>query len=156
MMKKHKLPLSARELVPHRDTMLLIDKLLSYDSKQGSGRVAAGVAPDTVFCDRGGAGKDNFLEEVAVLEMMAQAYACLRGYEDRLAGKPPGFGYLVGIRHFVIHRRVALGSKLTIAVATMIKMADFFIADAVAQSGAETLATAELKIWLPPVEDSAN
>ncbi len=155
-MKKLELPLSAQELVPHRETMLLIDQLLTYDRDQGSGRISAGIAPDTVFCDRGISGEDNFLEEVVVLEMMAQAYACLRGYEDRLAGKPPSLGFLVGVRHFAAQRRVEIASKFTIAVVTTIKLADFFIADAVVKSGAETIAAAELKIWVPPVEDSAN
>ena len=151
-MKNFELPLSARELIPHRETMLLIGQLLSYDRKQGSGRISAGLSPETIFCDCGVSGKDNFLEEVVVLEMMAQSYACLRGYEDRLAGLPPSLGFLVGVRHFVSHRRVAIGTELTIEVATTIQLDDFFIADAAVKSEAETVAAAELKIWVPPIE----
>jgi predicted hotdog family 3-hydroxylacyl-ACP dehydratase len=151
-MKNFELPLSARELIPHRETMLLIGQLLSYDRKQGSGRISVCLSPETIFCDCGVSGAADFLEEVVVLEMMAQSYACLRGYEDRLAGCPPSLGFLVGVRHFVSHRRVAIGTELTIEVVTTIQLDDFFIADAAVKSEAETVAAAELKIWVPPIE----
>ncbi len=155
-MKKITLPLAAQELIPHRETMLLIGQLLSYDRKQGSGRISACPAAETIFCDCGVSGADNFLEEVVVLEMMAQSYACLRGYEDRLAGCPPSLGFLVGVRHFVSHRRVEIGIELIIEVATTIQLDDFFIADAVVKSGSEEIAAAELKIWVPPIEENEN
>ncbi len=151
-MKSIALPLPARELIPHRETMLLIGQLLSYDRKSGSGRISACLLPETIFCDCSVAGADNFLEEVVVLEMMAQSYACFRGYEDRLAGCPPSLGFLVGVKHFVSHRRVEAGTELTIEVVTTIKLDDFFIADAVVRSGSEEVAVAELKIWVPPLE----
>jgi len=154
-MKMIELPLLARELIPHRETMLLVGHLLSYDRKQGSGRISACLSPETIFCDCGVDGTDNFLEEVVVLEMMAQSYACLRGYEDRLAGCPPSLGFLVGVRHFTSHRRVKVGTELTIEVATTIQIDDFFIAAAVVKFGSEEVAAAELKIWVPPlIEES--
>jgi predicted hotdog family 3-hydroxylacyl-ACP dehydratase len=136
--------------------MLLIGQLLSYDRKQGSGRISVCLSPETIFCDGGESGAADFLEEVVVLEMMAQSYACLRGYEDRLAGCPPSLGFLVGVRHFVSHRRVEVGTELTIEVATTIQLDDFFIADAVVKSGAEEVAAAELKIWVPPAEGNLS
>ena len=65
---------------------------------------------------------------------------------------PPSLGFLVGVRHFVSHRRVEVGTELTIEVATTIQLDDFFIADAAVKSEAETVAAAELKIWVPPIE----
>ncbi len=153
-MKKLELPFPAAELIPHRETMLLIDKLLSYDRKLSCGRISACLPPETIFRDGGVNSGDNFLEEVVVLEMMAQAYACLRGYEDRLAGLPPSLGFLVGVRHFISHRRVEFGTELTIEVTTTIQLDDFFIADAVVKSGAVPVAVSELKIWVPPTEES--
>ena len=155
-MKKFVLPIPAQELIPHRETMLLIGQLLSYDRKQGSGRISACLLPETIFCDCGSNGEDDFLEEVVILEMMAQSYACLRGYEDRLAGCPPSLGFLVGVRHFAAYRRVEVGIELTIEVATTIQLDDFFIADAVVKSGAEDVAAAELKIWVPPAEENRS
>ena len=155
-MKKMELPLSARELIPHRETMLLIGQLLSYDRDLGSGRISACLPPETIFCDGGVSGEDDFLEEVVVLEIMAQAYACLRGYEDRLAGLPPSLGLLVGARHFAVRRRVKTGESLVIEVVTTIQLGDFFIAEAAVKSGPEEVAAAELKIWVPPVDGDEN
>ena len=151
-MKKIALPLPAQELIPHRETMLLIGQLQSYDRKQGAGRISACLSSETIFCDCGVSGEDNFLEEVVVLEMMAQSYACLRGYEDRLVDLPPSLGFLVGVRRFVSHRRLEVGAEVTIEVATTIQLGDFFIADAKVRSGPEEVAAAELKIWVPPAE----
>ncbi len=147
-MNKIILPLPAAELIPHRQTMLLVDKLLTYDRLQGSGSILAEAKAETIFCDRAG----KFLEEVVVLEMMAQAYACLRGYEDRLTGCQPSFGFLVGVRHLNLWRRVKLNEELIIKVATSIQLEDFFIADAVVMVDTEEVAVAELKLWVPPVE----
>ncbi len=151
-MDSNNLPLSAIELIPHRSTMLLIDKLLSYDKAQGSGCILAAGREESLFCAPESAGEGRFLEEVVVLEMMAQAYACLRGYEDRLQGCQPSLGFLVGVRHFNLRRRVKVCEEVIIQVATTIQLDDFFIADAVAMVAAEKVATGELKIWLPPTD----
>ncbi len=153
MIKKLTLPLPASELIPHRKTMLLVEKLLSYDPPAGAGTVLAGKKSGSVFAVGDGDGERALLEEVVVLEMMAQAYACLRGYEDRLAGRPPGMGFLVGVRHFNCLRRVGLSEEVRIEVATTNQVNTFFIAGAVVKVALEIVAEAELKIWLPPEQE---
>ena len=148
-MKNVELPVPACELLPHRETMLLVDELHSYDRVQGLGLILAEAKPDTIFCDSTAEPEGGFLEEVVVLEMMAQAYACLRGYEDRLSGSEPSLGFLVGVRHFNSWRRVGTGEALTIEVATTIQIGEFYIADAVVKVVSEPVAEAELKLWVP-------
>ena len=152
-MKKLNLPLPAFELIPHRKTMLLVETLLSYDQPAGAGTVLAGTKSDSVFAVGDEKGEGALLEEVVLLEMMAQAYACLRGYEDRLAGRPPGMGFLVGVRRLNCHRRVGVSEEVTIEVATTAVVGDFFLAEAAVNVSLETVAEAELKIWLPPQEE---
>ena len=130
--------------------MLLVDQLLSYERAQGSGCIFAKAKPQTVFSDSDGILAGNFLEEVVLLEMMAQAYACLRGYEDRLAGCKPSFGFLVGIRRLNIRRRVKVCEAVKIEVATKTSIGDFFIAEAVIKVESERVAEAELKLWVAP------
>ncbi len=151
-MEKLELPWPAYDLIPHRKTMLLIDTLLSYDQGTGVGTILGGTKSGSVFAVGDEKGEGALLEEVVLLEMTAQAYACLRGYEDRLAGRPPGMGFLVGVRHFNCHRRVAVSEVVTIEVATTTVVGDFFIAEAAVNVSLETVAEAELKIWLPPVQ----
>ncbi len=153
MIKKLTLPLPASELLPHRKTMLLVEKLLSYDQPAGAGTVLAGTKSGSVFAVGDEKGEGALLEEVVLFEMMAQAYACLRGYEDRLAGRPPGMGFLVGVRRFICHRRVGLSEEVRIEVATTNQVDTFFIAGAVVKITLETVAEAELKIWLPPAQE---
>ncbi len=151
-MKKLKLPVPAQDLIPHRKAMLLIDTLLAYDREVGVGTILGGSKSGSVFAVEDAKEVGSVVEEVVLLEMMAQAYACLRGYEDRLAGRPPGMGFLVGVRHFVCHRRVGVSEEVVINVATTVQIESFFLAEATVKVVHETVAQAELKIWLPPNE----
>lgn len=152
-MKNHTLPLPAHELIPHRKTMLLVETLLAYDQMAGSGTILGGTKSGSVFTVGDEKGEETLLEEVVLLEMMAQAYACLRGYEDRLADRPPGMGFLVGVRHFNCYRQVDVSEEVTIKVATTTVVGDFFIAQAVVEVNLDKVAEAELKIWLPPTAE---
>ena len=151
-MKKIELPLPAQDLIPHRKTMLLIKALLAYDPEAGAGIILGGTKAGSVFAVEDEKGERALLEEVVLLEMMAQAYACLRGYEDQLAGRPPSMGFLVGVRRLVCHRRVGVSEEVTIKVATTAQVETFFLAEAVVKVAHEIVAEAELKIWLPPQE----
>ena len=144
------LPLPAHDLIPHRKTMLLIEALLAYDQGAGAGIILGGSRSGSVFTVEDDKNEGALLEEVVLLEMMAQAYACLRGYEDRLAGLPPSMGFLVGVRHLICHRRVRVSEEVTIEVATTAQVETFFLAEAVVKVADERVAEAELKIWLPP------
>ena len=148
------LPLPAHDLIPHRKTMLLIKSLLAYDPEAGAGTILGGTKSDSVFAVEDEKGEEALLEEVVLLEMMAQAYACLRGYEDQLAGLPPSMGFLVGVRHLICHRRVAVSEEVTIKVATTAQVETFFLAEAEVKVADERVVEAELKIWLPPEEES--
>ncbi|RLB67320.1 MAG: hypothetical protein DRH03_11145, partial [Deltaproteobacteria bacterium] len=118
----------------------------------GVGTILGGSKSGSVFAVEDAKEVGSVVEEVVLLEMMAQAYACLRGYEDRLAGRPPGMGFLVGVRHFVCHRRVGVSEEVVINVATTVQIESFFLAEATVKVVHETVAQAELKIWLPPNE----
>lgn len=153
-MNKLELPLPAHDLLPHRKTMLLIETLLSYDQGAGAGTILGGTKQGSLFAGEDEKGEEALVEEVVLLEMMAQAYACLRGYEDRLAGRLPGMGFLVGVRRLACHRRVGISEEVTIDVATTAQVETFFLAKAVVKVAQERVAEAELKIWLPPEEES--
>lgn len=143
------LPCPAIDLIPHRPPMLLVDRLLSCSADGESGRVAtaAGQA-DQVFW------RADDLDELVLPEMTAQAYACLRGWQDRLAGKRPGPGFLVGIRRFVCHRRPAQAEDLLVEVSTTARIEDFYMVKGRILAGEEVLAEGELKLWVPPEDKS--
>lgn len=83
-------PLSCplEELIPHRGTMKLVDKLVSFDAEDESAVVEFTV-------------KDNrFQGSQVAIEYMAQASAALAGIFDKIEHpeKPPRIGFLMGSR----------------------------------------------------------
>ena len=99
------LPIPAENLLPHRPPMLLVDRLCSY--ADGCGVVEACPGSDSILVDERGA-----LDEVALVELMAQGYAAVKGYDDLVKGRPVQEGFLVGIRKLQITGRAATGDLL--------------------------------------------
>nr|NIQ96174.1 hypothetical protein [Desulfuromonadales bacterium]NIS42256.1 hypothetical protein [Desulfuromonadales bacterium] len=81
------LSLAAEEFIPHRAPMRLVDTLVEY-------RDQSGVIETSVSCDCPFLNESGTLEPVALAEMMAQAYAVIKGYGDSLIGEPAREGFL--------------------------------------------------------------
>ncbi|MEJ2200437.1 MAG: hypothetical protein P8X63_05425 [Desulfuromonadaceae bacterium] len=135
------LPLAAEPLIPHRAPMRLVDRLLSYD--HGAGTVEARIPADGLLV----AG-DGRLHEVALLELLAQAYAVVRGYGDQLTGQPVRRGFLVGVKEVVMERPVWAGDTVQIGVRTLATVDDFVVAEGEVRQEGETVARGSLKLWL--------
>ena len=71
--------------------MCMVDRLI--DVKAQGGSAEAGIAPDNALVDA-----DGQLDPIALVEMIAQTYAAVNGYHDRLSGETAKQGFLVGIR----------------------------------------------------------
>ncbi len=136
------LPLPAREFLPHRPPMQLVDRLLAVDGDEGL--VAANLAPGNPLL-----GDDGALDSVALIELIAQGYAAIQGYVDRCAGRPPGRGFLVGIRRAELFAPARLGECLLVRVRTVARVNTFVVIEGEVRSGGTLLATAALKLWLP-------
>ncbi|MDY0190906.1 MAG: hypothetical protein RBR22_09255 [Desulfuromonas sp.] len=137
-----KLPYNAIDLLPHRAPMILVDKLLEFDA--GDGVVTATIAADNIFVDA-----DGCLEAVALIEIVAQSYAAIKGYDDRLNHRPVQRGFLVGGRSFKIKRCPLVGEQLRITITTMADLDEFSVVDGVVNSADEIIAEGSLKLWLP-------
>ena len=138
------IPTPAINLLPHRGTMLLVDELVDFHAASGRGRVRARDLNESPFVAR-----DGFLEEVVLIEMLAQAYACVRGYEDLKAGRPIGPGFLVGIRRWHRQTKATTKDKLIIEIATTAVIGDFFLAEGKVFTSENLVAGGELKLWAP-------
>ena len=73
-------PIEAEQLIPHRPPMRLIDRLLSYDGLQG-------VVESTLLSDSICLQDDGSIEQAAMVELMAQSFAAVKGYADLQEGK---------------------------------------------------------------------
>lgn len=136
------LPLAAEALMPHRLPMRLVDRLVEYTGQAGT--VEAEVAAGNPLLDSAGR-----LDEVALAELLAQAYALVKGYGARRDGEPIRKGFLVGFREFVCAGPARLGDRLRIAVRAVADVEDFTVAEGEIWRGAERIAHGSLKLWIP-------
>ena len=136
------LPQPAVNFLPHRPPMCLLDTLLVCDD---SGcRTEVRVTEQGLLVD-----DDGNLEPVALVEMIAQSFAAMRGYIDQRSGLPVREGFLVGVRRMELHRPVSVGDRLEIAVQTSAQIGPFAVAEGEVRRGAEVVASGSLKLWIP-------
>ena len=139
------LPMPAERVIPHRPPMQLVDRLTACDPGSGSGTVETRVPGNGLFTAAGGR-----LDPTALFEMIAQAYAAVKGYGNLVRGLPVRGGYLVGIRAGRVRESAAAGDRLEIDVRTERSFGDFSVArGTVARAGRE-IASAVIKVWSPP------
>jgi predicted hotdog family 3-hydroxylacyl-ACP dehydratase len=88
------------------------------------------------------------IDEVAFMELIAQSYAAFKGYMDRMNGKPPGEGFLVGVRNLEVTGRAYAGDRLLTSIRTVAALGGFAVVEGSVTRGDETLASGTLKLWL--------
>ncbi len=135
------LPLAAEELIPHRLPMRLVEQLLEIDGKNGV--VAAKISADCPLVDASGK-----LEDIALVELIAQGYATLKGYLDRLQQEPVRQGFLVGIKKQHWFESVQSGEQLLIKIRTLAEFGDFAVAEGEIWRGDVLVASGEIKVWI--------
>ena len=135
------LPMAAAKLIPHRLPMLLVDELLEVDGKNAV--VAAQVSATCPLVDT--AGK---LEDIALVELIAQSHALLNGYCDQLEGTPPRQGFLVGVKKVEWFGSAQVGDQLLIKIDTLAELDNFVIAAGEIWCGDKMIANGELKAWV--------
>lgn len=100
-------PRDIESVVPHRGTLLLVDRVLDWDEE--SIRTELRVRHDDPF------GTDEGIPAWVGLEYMAQTIAAWAGCRARAAGRAPRIGFLLGTRRYecaVAH--FAAGSTLQV------------------------------------------
>ena len=135
------LPAAAEGLIPHHPPMRMVDVLESFDGSGGT--VTARLPADSLL-----ASGDGSIDEAAFAELIAQGYAAVKGYDDRVNGRAPGRGYLVGIRRLRIHGRARAGEALRIDVATVGSFTEFAVVEGTVSRNGELLAEGALKLWI--------
>lgn len=135
------LPLPAEAFIPHRPPMRLVERLLSYGD--GAGVVEANLSADSILVN-----VDGTLDAVALVELLAQGYAVIKGYDDRLQGKEVSEGYLVGVRKLRITGCVRAGERLLIHIRTVGSFEGFAVVEGEIESAAGIIASGSIKLWI--------
>ena len=124
-------------LVPHRPPLLLLDALEDIQGNRMRARFT--VRADNIFLR-----DDGTLEDVALLEAMAQSFAA--GCGLHVPNQP---GYLAGVRHCRVTGVARLGDVLCASASVMAQVGDIVVVEGSLARGEEILATAEFKIHAP-------
>jgi predicted hotdog family 3-hydroxylacyl-ACP dehydratase len=104
-------PIEAERVLPHRPPMLLLERLTAC--AESAATAAACLAPGGLF-----AAPDGRLDPVVMIELIAQTYAALRGYNDLIADRPVRDGLLVGAREVRLLAPARAGESLRVEVRT--------------------------------------
>lgn len=121
--------------------MRFVDTLISVTD--GWAVVESVLPRSSILAD--GEGK---IDEVAFVELIAQSFAAFKGYMDRMDGKPPGEGFLVGVRRLGITGPAYAGDRLRTSIRTVAAIGGFAVVEGAVRRGDETLASGTLKLWL--------
>ncbi|HMB15155.1 MAG TPA: hypothetical protein VKN62_02475 [Pelovirga sp.] len=135
------LPLPAQELIPHRPPMRLVERLLEVDGKNGV--VEVQIGSESLLIDA-----EGMLEDLALVEIMAQSYATLKGYIDRRDQLPVRQGFLVGIKKMVRYASVMADDRLQVHIRTIAELEDFAVAEGEIRRGAAVIAAGDVKVWI--------
>lgn len=84
---------SIEELVPHADTMLLIDRIVAAEGE--TVRSETTIRADNIFFQTG-----RGVPAYVGFELMAQTISAYDGLKRRKNGKPPAIGFLLGCRKY--------------------------------------------------------
>lgn len=135
------LPMPAEGFIPHRPPMRLVENLLSCDD--GAGEVEALLAADSILV-----ASDGTLDAVALVELLAQGYAVIKGYDDRRQGKEISEGYLVGVRKLHISGRARAAERLLVRIRIVGSFEGFAVVEGEIASATGIIASGTIKLWI--------
>ncbi len=136
------LPLPAEQFIPHRLPMQLVDILHFYEN--GSGIIEAVIRPDCPLVN----GKGE-LDSVGLVELIAQGYAAISGYEDVVKGKAVCEGFLVGVKKLRVTGSAQAGDRLMIYTQKTANFEGFALVDGRVERDGEIIVSGSIKLWTP-------
>jgi len=146
MAQQPELPVDAGKLIPHCSPMRMVSRLLSCENDE-SGTIEAIIGEDNPLLE-----EDGTLSEIAMCELIAQAFAATQGYVDLKNDLTTDKGFLVGIRKVECFAPARCGDTLTIDIRLLMKLDTFYIVAGEIYRGDERLAVGEMKAWVPELQ----
>lgn len=141
------LPVPAEMLLPHKAPFCLITSLVEFNDQ-------AGVVETVLSVDNILLNEDGGLEPLALVELIAQSYAAVKGYDDLLKGRGAKRGFLVDVRDFRFDDRCHEGDRLIIKVWTVGSIGGFAVAGGDVICRGKVIASGKVKLWIPEEHES--
>jgi predicted hotdog family 3-hydroxylacyl-ACP dehydratase len=143
-------PLPAADLLPHRPPMLCIDLLLHASAHEAE--ASADLFPGHLLLHKGR------LHESGFIELAAQTAGAMKGYNEKIKGRPVRDGFLAAVRKFSCPGIAGEGDTLRIAVKLVAEMGGVSLLEAgISRDAAgcrEILAHGTLKVFI--VQEQEN
>jgi predicted hotdog family 3-hydroxylacyl-ACP dehydratase len=136
------LPIAAEKLIPHREPIRVIDRLTGFDGKEGT--VKAFIPLQSIF-----AGEDGAIENILMVELIAQSFAAVKGYADLLEGKPVAKGFLVEAKRCAFMGRAYEGDRLTVVIERVGETEEFAIGEGTIFREGELIGSGRVMVWIP-------
>ncbi len=140
--KQHKivsLPVEVKDIIPHKFSMRLVDRLLKVGERVIESDVV--IRPDNIFLDDNG-----FLDEAVYVELIAQSFAAAYGFLNLGLTCKKVEGLLLGAKKIKIFQRAKVKDHLKIIVFKEAKFGDFGVVKGEIFRQDELLARGEIKI----------
>ena len=137
-----KTPMPADQLVPHRPPFLFVDNLLEFSGQTGV--VESVIARDNLFI-----AEDGHFTEIAMIEILAQSAAAVKGYSDLIEGKEIKKGFLVDIREFNFIKTCCAGDTIHSRIEITRSFSGFSVLNGSLECSGEELAYGTMKLWVP-------
>ena len=131
-------PLRAEELIPQRDPIVLVDRLL--DSNETTSVSDFLIREDCVFVE------DNRIVSAGLLENIAQTCALRIGYLN--CGQQVRIGVVGAVKNFTALRFPSTGETLTTTVKEILYVDPALVVSAETRVGSELVAHCEMKVFL--------
>ena len=141
------LPQPAHKIIPHRDSMLLIDTLVSATPGKGQAEV---TLPDTCVA----ADESGELSPLIFVELIAQTNAAVKGWELTQAGDEHGLGFLVGVQKFEVLGTGFVEKPLVIIVESVGEFEGFIVVEGRVSCNDTILAKGKIKLWVSEEENA--
>lgn len=134
------------KLVPQRAPILMVDELLEADD--GGAVTCLTIRSGNLFVDVGGV-----LEEVGLIEHIAQSASALAGYKACVTGrKKPPVGYIGEIKRFHCYRCPCVGDELHTKIVLEAEVNGVTLVRGECHVGEEVVADTQMKIFIQPDE----
>ena len=131
-------PLRAEELIPQRNPIILVDRLLDSDETATVSDFL--VRKECVFVDNGR------LVSAGLLENIAQTCALRIGYLNR--GQQVRIGVVGAVKNFTVHRLPSVWETLITTVKETLYIDPALVVSAETCVGSERVASCEMKVFL--------
>lgn len=141
-----RLPASADRLLPHEPPMVYIDRLLEADEERGLCETI--LTAGHMLLDENG-----MMDRSAFIELAAQSFAALKGWEFVRRGLPFPIGYLVGAQGFECLEDARQDDRLLIETEALGTFEGFGVVRATISRNGEVLARGKIKLYVPQTGD---